>query len=126
MPSGSPSRWVTPGKNYGSGRTELPWIMPSRTLDAVTEHAYELVHPDADNELDRLAATASEGEVIYLTRAGERIAAVVPADMAAAVEAVIAALEDAADARAAREAMAEIEAGAPTIPLAQLEADLGL
>jgi hypothetical protein len=92
----------------------------------VSEHAYELVHPDADSELERLAATASEGEVVYLTRAGERIAAVVPADMAAAVEAAIAALEDAVDARAAREAMAEIEAGAPTISLAQLQADLGL
>src|SRR5215475_12257794 len=64
------------------------------TLDAVSEHAYELVHPDADSDLERLAAIAS--------------------------------LEDAADARAAREAMAEIEAGAPTIPLARIKADLGL
>jgi antitoxin Phd len=92
----------------------------------VSEHAYELVHRDADNDLEQLAETASGGEVIYLTRAGERIAAVVPADVAAAIEAAIAALEDSFDARAAREAMAEIEAGAPTISLSQLKADLGL
>jgi antitoxin (DNA-binding transcriptional repressor) of toxin-antitoxin stability system len=92
----------------------------------VSEHAHELAHGDADNELEQLAETASAGEVIYLTRAGERIAAVVPADVAAAVEAAIGALEDAIDARAARAALAEIEAGAPTTSLRQLKADLGL
>ncbi len=34
--------------------------------------------------------------------------------------------EDAADLAAADAVMAEIEAGAPTIPLAQIKADLGL
>ena len=89
-------------------------------------HGWEPPEPTIYDEGRPLAAMASEGGGRCLTRAGERIAAVVPADMAAASEAAIAALQDAVDARAAREAMAEIDAGAPTVSLAQLRTDLGL
>jgi antitoxin (DNA-binding transcriptional repressor) of toxin-antitoxin stability system len=57
---------------------------------------------------------AEQGEVLYLTRNGEPVAAVVPADVAAAGAAAIEALEDAADLRAARAAREE---PGPNIPL---------
>jgi hypothetical protein len=47
------------------------------------------------------------GEVVYLTRAGQRVAAVVPPDVAAAGQAAVTALEDAADLRDARRRLAE-------------------
>jgi antitoxin (DNA-binding transcriptional repressor) of toxin-antitoxin stability system len=50
---------------------------------------------------------AEHGQVVYLTRNGEPIAAIVPADVAAAGAAAIEALEDAADIRAARAARDE-------------------
>ena len=50
---------------------------------------------------------AEHGQVVYLTRDGEPIAAVVPADVAAAGAAAIEALEDADDVRAARAARDE-------------------
>ena len=59
---------------------------------------------------------AEGGEVVYLTRRGETVAAVVPPDVAAAGYAAVTALEDAADARAGREALARIKAGEATIP----------
>ena len=55
-------------------------------------------HPD--EVADETAAT---GEVIYLTRDGRRLAAIVPADAAAEMKAA----EDAADIAAAEAAMAE-------------------
>ena len=60
---------------------------------------------------------AEHGHVVYLTRNGEPVAAVVPADVAAAGAAAIEALEDAADIRAAR--VARDEPG-PNIPLADV------
>jgi antitoxin Phd len=60
--------------------------------------------------------------VIYLTRAGQPIAAVVPAALAAAVEAA----EAAEDITAADEAMDAIEAGEPAVPADELWAELGL
>jgi len=84
----------------------------------MSEHAYEL-HGDDPGAVERLAQAAGNGEVIYLTRAGEPIAAVVPATLAAAVEA-------AEDIAAADEAMDAIEAGEETIPAEQLWAKLGL
>jgi len=67
----------------------------------VSEHAYELHGEPA--ELDRLADAARAGEVIYLTRGGQRIAALVPADAAEAMERA----EDVADIEAARAALAD-------------------
>jgi antitoxin (DNA-binding transcriptional repressor) of toxin-antitoxin stability system len=60
---------------------------------------------------------AEHGQVVYLTRNGEPVAAVVPADVAAAGAAAIDALEDAADVRAARGARNE---PGPNIPLADV------
>jgi antitoxin (DNA-binding transcriptional repressor) of toxin-antitoxin stability system len=65
---------------------------------------------------------AEHGHVVYLTRNGEPIAAIVPADVAAAGAAAIEALEDAADLRAARAARDE---AAPNIPLADVLAKYG-
>jgi len=87
----------------------------------VSEHAYEL-HGDDPGAVERLARAAGNGEVIYLTRAGEPVAAVVPAALAAAIEAA----EDAEDITAADEAMDAVEAGDPTVPAEQLWTELGL
>jgi antitoxin Phd len=84
----------------------------------VSEHAYEL-RGDDPGAVERLARAAHDGEVIYLTRAGERVAAVVPPDVAACYEN----LEDEQDARAADEALAEPE---ESIPWEQVKAELGL
>jgi antitoxin (DNA-binding transcriptional repressor) of toxin-antitoxin stability system len=51
-------------------------------LHPMSEHAYEL-HGDDPGAVERLAQAAGDGEVIYLTRAGQAIAAVVPAALAA-------------------------------------------
>src|SRR5919201_1841699 len=64
----------------------------------MTEHAYEL--PPDDTAPADAVREAAAGEVVYLTRGGTPIAAVVPADAAAYLEA----LEDAADVIAARRA----------------------
>jgi antitoxin (DNA-binding transcriptional repressor) of toxin-antitoxin stability system len=92
-----------------------------RMLHLVSEHAYEL-HGDDPGAVERLAQAAGHGEVIYLTRAGQPIAAVVPAALAAAIEAA----EDAEDITAADEAMDAVEAGEPAIPAEELWAELGL
>ncbi|MEO9107641.1 MAG: type II toxin-antitoxin system Phd/YefM family antitoxin [Pseudonocardiaceae bacterium] len=59
---------------------------------------------------------AVEGSVVYLTHNGEPVAAVVPADVAAAIEA----LENAEDIRAARAARAD---PGPDIPLEDVLAE---
>ncbi len=65
-----------------------------------------------------------------LRRAAGRLAAIVPAELAAELEDLTPAqfrelLEDFADAQAAREALAEVEAGAEPIPAEQVWAELG-
>jgi hypothetical protein len=69
---------------------------------------------------------AERGQVVYLTDAqGRRLAAIVPASVAAAGAAAIEALEDAADLTAAEEALAEWEAdGRRTYRLAEVDAEL--
>lgn len=80
----------------------------------------ELPIPEARDHLSEVAHDAAGGEVVYLTdEAGQRLAAIVPADLAAELEAD----EDADDVRAARAALAE--PGAP-IPAETLWAELGL
>ena len=84
----------------------------------MSEHAYEL-HGDDPGAVERLAHAAHDGEVIYLTRAGERVAAVVPADLAEELER----LEDEHDVRTAEEALAE---PGDSVPWEQVKAELDL
>ncbi|MGO9277045.1 MAG: hypothetical protein ACLP3Q_05855 [Streptosporangiaceae bacterium] len=69
---------------------------------------------------------AERGQVVYLTDPqGRRLAAIVPASVAAAGAAAIEALEDNADLAAAEEALAEWEAdGRRTYRLAEIDAEL--
>ncbi len=60
---------------------------------------------------------------VYLTRRGQRVAAVVDADD---LDRLIAAAEDLADLTAAAAARAEIASGQPPIPWEDVRADLGL
>jgi antitoxin (DNA-binding transcriptional repressor) of toxin-antitoxin stability system len=78
-------------------------------MTAAHSHAFE-VPPDGPAPAGAVAA-AEDGEVVYLTRRGAPVAAIVPPDVAAAGMAAVIALEDAADLRAARVALAEV--GAP-------------
>lgn len=72
-------------------------------------------------------AAAERGQVVYLTDPqGRRLAAIVPASVAAAAgAAAIEALEDAADLAAAEDALAEWEAdGRRAYRLAEIDAEL--
>ncbi|MGH9644150.1 MAG: hypothetical protein ACRD3Q_17230 [Terriglobales bacterium] len=62
------------------------------------------------------------GQVVYLTRGEERIAALVPPDVAAAAAAMSEIIEDQIDLALMRDAR---ESG-PSIPLEQFRAELGL
>ncbi|GGM77473.1 hypothetical protein GCM10012275_55230 [Longimycelium tulufanense] len=82
-------------------------------------HDFEL--PPDGNLVPPAALDAAEhGQVVYLTRNGEQVAAIVPADVAAAGTAAIEALEEAEDIRAARAALAD---PAPSIPMADIRAE---
>jgi len=77
------------------------------------------------------AHDAAGGRVVYITEHGNRVAAIVPASVAAELERLSPAelaelLEDFADSVAAREARARIEAGEPLVPWEQVKADSGL
>ena len=60
---------------------------------------------------------------VYLTRRGQRVAAVIDSED---LDRLIAAAEDLADIEAARSSRAEIADGQPAIPWEQVKADLGL
>jgi prevent-host-death family protein len=97
----------------------LAFAKRGATLRAMSDsaHAYEL---PADQTVPADAVReAVDGEVVYLTRDGTPVAAVVSADAADYLEA----LEDAADIIAARRALAE---QAPSVPAEQVWAELGL
>jgi antitoxin (DNA-binding transcriptional repressor) of toxin-antitoxin stability system len=81
-------------------------------------NAYELP-PHTSAPAEAIDA-AEHGQVVYLTRNGQPIAAIVPADVAAAGSAAVEALEDAEDLRAALAVRARNET---TIPLAEVLAD---
>jgi antitoxin Phd len=85
----------------------------------------------ASGDMTAAAHDAARGQVVYLTERGQRLAAIVPADLAAELENLTPAqfhelLEDFADAQAAREALQEIEAGASPVPASRVWAELGL
>lgn len=83
-----------------------------------SSHAYELP-PNTSAPAEAVEA-AEHGQVVYLTRNGEPIAAIVPADVAAAGAAAVEALEDAEDLRVA---LARRAKGEPTIPMADILAE---
>jgi hypothetical protein len=60
-------------------------------------HTPEFEVPDDDPRLGELVAGATEGNVVYLTRRGERLAAVIPLDRVAGVRGAILADTDLTD-----------------------------
>lgn len=91
----------------------------------------EIPLEEVPREVTEAAHDAARGQVVYLTEHGERLAAIVPAELAVELENLTPAqfrelLEDFADAQAAREALAEVEAGAEPVPAEQVWAELGL
>lgn len=72
---------------------------------------------------DVVDAARVQHEPVYLTRRGQRVAAIIDADE---LDALIAAAEDLVDIEAAKAARDEIDAGEPNIPWEQVKADLGL
>jgi antitoxin (DNA-binding transcriptional repressor) of toxin-antitoxin stability system len=77
------------------------------------------------------AHEAARGRIVYITEHGERVAAIVPAAIAAELERLspdelAGLLEDFADAAAARDARASIEAGEPIVSWDQVKAEAGL
>ena len=60
---------------------------------------------------------------VYLTRRGQRVAAVIDADD---LDQLIVAAEDLADIKAAQAANVEMKDGEPAIPWEQVKADLGI
>ena len=91
----------------------------------------EIPLDEAPREVSDAAHDAARGRVVYLTEHGERLAAIVPAELAAELENLSPQefhelLEDFADGQAAREAIAEVEAGAQPIPAEQVWAELGI
>ncbi len=84
----------------------------------------EVTISDARARLAHVVDAARVGhDPVYLTRRGQRVAAVIDA---ADLDRLIAAAEDLADLEAARAARSEIDAGEPAIPWEQVKADLGL
>ena len=80
----------------------------------------EMPIEQAQEHLDQVVEDAGRaGEVIYLTRRGRRVAAIVPPELAAEIEAA----EDEADLAAAR---AALEEGGEPIPWEQVKAELDL
>lgn len=91
-----------------------------------SDQVTELPIDDAAELAGAAHAAAERGQVVYLTDPqGRRLAAIVPASVAAAGAAAIEALEDAADLAAAEDALAEWEAdGRRAYRLAEIDAEL--
>ncbi len=82
---------------------------------------------EAPGQVTDAAHDAARGQVVYLTEHGERLAAIVPAELENLTPHELRELlEDFADAQAARESLAEIEAGAEPVPAEEVWAELGL
>jgi DNA-binding MarR family transcriptional regulator len=98
-----------------------------RRVDVVSEIPLD----ETPRAVSDAAHDAARGQVVYLTEHGERLAAIVPAELAAELEnlspeAFRELLEDFADALAAREALAEIEAGTRPLTAEEVWAELGI
>ena len=94
----------------------------------------EIPLEEAPGQVTDAAHDAARGQVVYLTEHGERLAAMsrraARCDRPAELESLTPQqfrelLEDFADAQAARESLAEIEAGAEPVPAEQVWAELG-
>lgn len=89
----------------------------------MTSSPEELPISDARDHLTEVVARATYGgQITYLTKRGRRVGAIVPIEVAEAAEHA----EDAYLSRLARDAEAELAAGAPTRALAEVIADLDL
>lgn len=84
--------------------------------------ATEMPVTEAREKFSELVETSAV-EPVFLTKRGRREAVVISTSE---YERLLQAQEDAEDLAAADEAMAEIMAGAPTIPWAEVKADLGI
>lgn len=89
----------------------------------------EIPLDEAPREVSDAAHDAARGRVVYLTEHGERLAAIVPAELAAELENLTPEefrelLEDFADGQAAREALSEVEAGAEPVSAQEVWAEL--
>jgi hypothetical protein len=98
---------------------------------AYSGRAGEIPLEEVPREVTDAAHDAACCQVVCLTEHGERLAAIVPAELAAELENLTPQqlrelLEDFADAQAAGEALAEVEAGAEPVPAEQAWAELGL
>ena len=85
----------------------------------------EIPLDEASGEVTAAAHDAAHGQVVYLTENGQRLAAIVPAEIAAEMEsmppeAFRELLENFADAEAARQALAE---GGEPVPWEQVKAE---
>jgi antitoxin (DNA-binding transcriptional repressor) of toxin-antitoxin stability system len=91
----------------------------------------EIPLDEVPRDVSDAAHDAARGRVVYLTEHGARLAAIVPAELAAELEhltpeAFRELVEEFADIQAAREALAEVEAGAKPVPAAQVWAELDI
>ncbi len=102
--------------HVAGGRRGVLLVGGPRTLNAMSEMPIE----QAQAHLAEVVEDAERaGEVVYLTRQGRRVAAIVSPALAAEIEAA----EDEADVDAARAALAE---GGEPVPWEQVKAELGL
>lgn len=96
-------------------------------LSGFGEYAHVMSEMTVSDARARLADVVDSARVghnpVYLTRRGQRVAAVIDSED---LDRLIAAAEDLADIEAARAARAEIADGEPVIPWEQVKADLGL
>jgi prevent-host-death family protein len=89
----------------------------------MTEPAHDLTISAARDHLaDVVSRAAYAGRITYVTRHGQRMAAIVPVEVAEAIERA----EEAEDVAAARAALARIDAGDTPVTVADLRTELGL